>query len=202
MWELLGLGDSSDAAAVTASAFSLIAPSRKLKVLPWAKLRIPLIVFQILTQFIGITGSQVPLLYRDFLSGLDVFNIDIGWIFSIGCIAKITFYEGWPLTTIAPTVFTLVLCYTCAVVYWRMHTSSETAVVSAIRNTVATADNTTTTNTISSSNRGERSESALAEHKMTFLGMIFIVYSTVSTVIFVCLDQFCTERCVRMQSKD
>jgi hypothetical protein len=65
LYELLGIGDASDAYSTAASCN--LAPLQVLAKLPWDKLRTPLMIFQILTQYIGITGLEVPLLYRDFL---------------------------------------------------------------------------------------------------------------------------------------
>jgi hypothetical protein len=80
-YEMLDIGTITDAAAAITQHKSVLS---KLKQLPWSKLRAPVVVFQILTQFISITGLQMPNLYKNFLSWLDAINFNIGWTFSIG----------------------------------------------------------------------------------------------------------------------
>jgi hypothetical protein len=60
--ELLGLGDGQDAVS-TASAFGCM---NKLASLPWDKLRTSIVAFQIVTQYISITGIPLPNIYRKF----------------------------------------------------------------------------------------------------------------------------------------
>jgi hypothetical protein len=80
-YEMLDVSAVTDAAAAINEHKSVLT---KLKALPWSKLRAPIVVFQILTQFISITGLQMPDLYSNFLSWLDAINFNIGWTFSIG----------------------------------------------------------------------------------------------------------------------
>jgi hypothetical protein len=60
--QLLGLGDGQEAISNIA-AFGCIG---KIASLPWDKLRIPIVAFQIVTQYISITGLPLPNIYRKF----------------------------------------------------------------------------------------------------------------------------------------
>jgi hypothetical protein len=50
---------------------------QRAKQLPWNKLRIPIVVMQLPTQFISITGTQYPPIYGDYLKWLDIINLDM-----------------------------------------------------------------------------------------------------------------------------
>jgi hypothetical protein len=91
LYTLLGLGDGVDASTTITSCN--ITPLQKLANLPWDKIRTPLIVFQILTQYSGVTGLRVPLLYRDFLRWLEAINIDFSWLLSVGYVVQVSFYQ-------------------------------------------------------------------------------------------------------------
>jgi hypothetical protein len=110
--ELLGLGDSEDAV----SNFTTFGCMKKLAALPWDKLRIPIVAFQILTQFISITGLPLPNIYRKFLAWTDVFNLNLGWLLSLGCLAKIGFYQKLLITTLGPFAAVAVLACTYTIV--------------------------------------------------------------------------------------
>jgi hypothetical protein len=59
--EMLDLG--TDAAAATRDIYAKDSWLTKAKALPWSKLCIPLVVFQIVTQFVNVTGLQLPSAY-------------------------------------------------------------------------------------------------------------------------------------------
>jgi hypothetical protein len=58
---MLDLG--TDAAAATRDIYAKDSWLTKAKALPWSKLCIPLVVFQIVTQFVNVTGLQLPSAY-------------------------------------------------------------------------------------------------------------------------------------------
>jgi hypothetical protein len=93
--QLLGFGDGQDAIS-SISAFGFM---HKLAALPCDKLRIPLVAFQIVTQYISITGLPLPNIYHKFLSWIDVFNLNLGWLLSLGCLAKLDFYQKLLIAT-------------------------------------------------------------------------------------------------------
>eukprot|EP00953_Heterococcus_sp_UTEX-ZZ885_P007030 4284-Heterococcus_DN1.PRE.2 len=90
--ELLGLGDGQDAASTT-SAFGCM---NKLASLPWVKLRTSIVAFQIITQYISITGLPLPNIYR--------------------CLTQIDFYQKLLLTTLGPCAVAAALAATYATV--------------------------------------------------------------------------------------
>jgi hypothetical protein len=163
--ELLGLGDSEDAI----SNFTTFGCMKKLAALPWDKLRIPIVAFQILTQFISITGLPLPDIYRKFLAWTDVFNLNLGWLLSLGCLARIDFYQKLLITTLGPFAAVAVLACTYTIVR-RSNTVQAVTAYSSQRVVVPA--------------RTARLEKALAKHYLVCLAMTFLVYSTVSTTVF------------------
>ena len=86
---------------------------RWLSRLPLDKLKILVVVWQILTVFSGITGVEYPATYSRFLSWINVVNLDIGNIFSASCILpSANFYARVLVTTISPLVLAAVLVLT------------------------------------------------------------------------------------------
>jgi hypothetical protein len=169
--ELTGITDANDGVSAVESNSVL----QKLSKLPWNKLRIPLVVVQILTQYISITGLRLPKLYYDFLSWATTINIDFGWIVSIGCITQVTFYDKLLLNTLAPFGIAALLICTYSIAQCRHQVHAVSAPTSSTRlGKVSTTDNTRTANL----NR------IRAKHCSAFLLMTFLIYSTVSTVIF------------------
>jgi hypothetical protein len=188
LWDMLDIGDAvGTPQSVYCTGMQCEPIKHMILALPWNKIRTPLIVFQILTQYINITGLKIPLLYRDFLAWLDVINLDLSWLFSIGCVLKTDFYEKLLLNTLAPIVFGLFLCFTYSIVYLRhKHTVSKQKRRNSTFGTVTTPPTTTTattasTTTISSSDRVL--ERAFAKHAMVFLTMTFLVCSKCSTTV-------------------
>jgi hypothetical protein len=158
--QLLGLSDGQDAANYIVNKFNA---------LPWNRLRIPIVAFQIVTQFISITGLPLPNIYRRFLSWTDVFNLNLGWLLSVGCLTAVNFYERLLITTLGPFAATAVLATTYAAV---RHKNQVQAVVEySSQRTAAPV-------------RTAKLEKALAMHHSVFLAMTFLLYSTVSTTVF------------------
>ena len=85
--------------------------------LPLDKLKILVVVWQILTVFSSITGVEFPASYSRFLSWISVVNLDIGNIFSASCILpSANFYVRLVVTTLSPLLLAaaLVLTYRMA----------------------------------------------------------------------------------------
>jgi hypothetical protein len=165
--ELLGLGDSED--ALSTSNFKAFGCMKKLAALPWDKLRIPIVASQILTQFISITGLPLPDIYRKFLAWTDSFNLNLGWLLSLGCLTQIDFYQKLLITTLGPFAAIAVLASTYSTVR-RRNTVQAVEVYSSQRVVVPA--------------RTARLEKVLAEHYVVCLAMTFLIYSTVSTTVF------------------
>jgi predicted outer membrane repeat protein len=110
IYELCGIGDVTDASQAFKEHGSSIV--RILKCIPWSQLRTPVVVFQILTQFINITGLKLPSLYQTFLSWMNLMNIDLGWTLSLGCAVKFNFYQLLLFKTLAPFAVMIVLAIT------------------------------------------------------------------------------------------
>ena len=71
--------------------------------LPMDKLKILVVVWQILTAFASITAVDFPPVYSRFLSWISVVNFDVANIFSASCLfPSIGFYHRLLLTTLAP----------------------------------------------------------------------------------------------------
>lgn len=82
---------------------------------PLDKLKILVVVWQILTVFPSVTGVDYPPVYARFLSWIDVVNFDVGNIFSASCaLPFVDFYQRLLLTTLAPIGLGAVLVLT----YW------------------------------------------------------------------------------------
>jgi hypothetical protein len=163
--DLLGLGDGSDAISVIKNCGVI----QKLASFNWNKLRIPIVAFQIVTQFINVTGLPLPDIYLKFLSWTDVFNLNLGWLLSLGCLTKIDFYQTLLITTLIPLAITAALSITHAHVRYRLRVKAAESHIS--QRAVAQA-------------RTARLEKALSKHIVVFLAMTFFIYSTVSTTVF------------------
>ena len=81
--------------------------------LPMDKLKILVVVWQILTVFPSITGVEFPPAYSRFLSWIDVVNLDVGHIFAASCVLPdVNFYQRLLLTTLSPIGLAAVLVLT------------------------------------------------------------------------------------------
>jgi hypothetical protein len=130
---------------------------KKLARLTWGKLRIPIVAYQIVTQFIGVTGLPLPNIYHKFLSWIDVSNLNLGWLLSLGCLARVNFYQKLLITTLSPFIIVAALACTYATVRYRNTVQAVTAA---------------------------SSQRALERHYSAFLTLTFLIYSTVSTTVF------------------
>ncbi|KAG5182860.1 hypothetical protein JKP88DRAFT_272830 [Tribonema minus] len=73
------------------------------------RLRIPVVVLQVLTQYISITGLTLPLQYLQFLRAVDFMSLDMRWLTSPGCAADVDFYGRLLIATLAPLVITALI---------------------------------------------------------------------------------------------
>ena len=60
-------------------------------------------------QFTSVANVTYPDVYQRFLDMLDVFNFDLGWVFSAGCVFDLDFHDRLLLSTIGPIVAILFL---------------------------------------------------------------------------------------------
>eukprot|EP00611_Tribonema_gayanum_P012872 TRINITY_DN2356_c0_g1_i5.p1 TRINITY_DN2356_c0_g1~~TRINITY_DN2356_c0_g1_i5.p1 ORF type:complete len:483 (-),score=63.60 TRINITY_DN2356_c0_g1_i5:41-1489(-) len=96
-----GLGEGADATSTFAAASGTLKLARAVLIVA-RHLRTPVIVMQILTQFVSITGVALPLQYLDFLQVMDLISLDLRWLTSPGCVLHLSFYQRLLLTTLAP----------------------------------------------------------------------------------------------------
>ncbi|CBJ31472.1 conserved unknown protein [Ectocarpus siliculosus] len=78
--------------------------ARMKKILPLTAIKIVVVVWQIVTQYSDVAGVEYPGAYKDFLSVVDVVNLDLGFILSLACVCDTDFYDRLLLTTICPAV--------------------------------------------------------------------------------------------------
>jgi hypothetical protein len=134
-----------------------------------AQTTLPIVAFQIVTQYISITGLPLPNIYLKVLSWTDVFNLNLGWLLSLGCLTQINFYQKLLITTLGSFVVAAALATTYGIV--------------RLRNKVQAVATYTSQSMIVPA-RTSRLEKALAKHYLVFLAMTFLIYSTVSTTVF------------------
>jgi hypothetical protein len=151
---------------ITRSLHSIVKVNEKV---PWSKLRIPIVVMQLLTQFMSITGTQYPSIYGDYLKWLDIINLDISWFLSVGCVLHVNFYAKLLVTTLAPLVVAAVIL----AVYLRARYVHR--LVDAIQEPATAPQRSFRTDAL---------QHATAKHVSAFLTFTFLIYSTVSTVVF------------------
>lgn len=81
--------------------------------LPLDKLKILVVIWQILSVFSSITGVEFPESYSTFLSWISVVNLDIGHIFSASCVLpSVNFYTRLLVTTLTPLALAAGLVWT------------------------------------------------------------------------------------------
>ena len=106
-------------------------------------------------QFISVANVTFPNGYQRFLEGVNFLNFDLSWIFSMGCFLEVDFHDRLLWTTVFPVVIMGLLGGTYAVAV-RQHRRSPEAILRDIR----------------------------YKHVSTALLVTFLVYSSVSTVVF------------------
>ncbi|CAN0155578.1 unnamed protein product [Ectocarpus sp. 4 AP-2014] len=87
---------------------------RLLRGIPLQSLKIVVVAWQILTQFAAVANVTYPDVYQRFLDALDVFNFDLTWILSAGCIVDVDFHDRLLVSTITPLIALLFMAGTFA----------------------------------------------------------------------------------------
>ncbi|KAG5180055.1 hypothetical protein JKP88DRAFT_279979 [Tribonema minus] len=95
--------------SAAAVAFAGLALLMMALALVFRRLRIPVVVFQVLTQFVRVTGVLLPLHYLQFLRGLDFVNLDLTWLTAPACVANFNFYDRLLISTLAPPVVAMLI---------------------------------------------------------------------------------------------
>jgi hypothetical protein len=183
LWYSISYLLTVDDTAVTTTSLCA-APMQFLGSIPWSKLRIPVIVFQILTQYVGISGLRLPVLFTKALSWTRVFNLSIGSLLSYTCVLPVSFYDRLLINTLVPLAVLLLLRVTYSLV---QHREKERAVAAPAPATAAAASEYSSNDDIGASVNDQlavRLQRALTKHHTVFLVMTFLLYSTVSTVVF------------------
>lgn len=85
---------------------------------------LPLPVARFRSQFTSVANVTFPDVYQVLLDGLDVFNFDLGWILSAGCIVAVDFHGRLLLSTVGPIAALLFLAGTYAAAT-RIHRGGE-----------------------------------------------------------------------------
>ncbi|CAN0419853.1 unnamed protein product [Pylaiella littoralis] len=125
---------------------------------PLDKLKILVVVWQILTVFPGITGVEFPPAYSRFLAWVDVVNLDVGSIVSGTCLVpRVSFYHRLLLTTLAPLGLALVLVLTYQMAKRRTGIGSASVILKS---------------------------AAWSRHVAAGLLLTFLVFTSTSTVVF------------------
>ncbi|CAM9273146.1 unnamed protein product [Ectocarpus sp. 4 AP-2014] len=130
---------------------------RALRAVPVQAVKIIVVVWQILTQFADVASASYPGVYEDFLNAVDVVNFDLGSVFAAAClVSDVDFHARLLVSTIGPLVVagSLAITYRIAV---RKHSASDgAAAIETIRH----------------------------KHVTGFLFLTFLVYSSVSSMVF------------------
>eukprot|EP00903_Cladosiphon_okamuranus_P013951 g12975.t1 len=122
--------------------------------IPLQSVKIVIVAWQILTQFTSVANITYPLVYQRFLNGLDVFNFDLSWVLSAGCVLDIDFHDRLLASTIGPIVALSFLGGTYAVAAGIHRGDAETM------------------------------QTVWNKHVSMVLLLTFLVYSSVSSILF------------------
>eukprot|EP00752_Nemacystus_decipiens_P008583 g7664.t1 len=134
--------------------------ARLVRAVPFQKLKILIVVWQILTQFSHLAEVPYPPTYQRFLNTLDAFNFDITWPLNATCIVgNISFYKRLVGVTLGPLVVLAFLGTTYAVAM-RVHRGGRGRESSEAR------------------------QRAVVRHASAALLVLFLVFSSVSTTVF------------------
>eukprot|EP00903_Cladosiphon_okamuranus_P014549 g13496.t1 len=104
--------------------------------------------------FTALVNVSYPAVYQSFLDGLNVFNFDLSWILSAACVVDVDFHDRLLVSTVGPILVLLFLGCTYATAV-RIH-RGETEILQNVRH----------------------------KHVSLVLLLTFIVYSSVSSVLF------------------
>jgi hypothetical protein len=132
-------------------------------------------VFVVILQYIAFhpffrfLGFALPDIYRKFLAWTDAFNLNLGWLLSLGCLTRVNFYQKLLIITIGPFIAVIVLACTYAVV--RRNNAVEDITEYSSQRTMVPERTATL-------------EKARTQHYLVCLTLTFLIYSTVSTTVF------------------
>eukprot|EP00752_Nemacystus_decipiens_P008150 g7289.t1 len=125
---------------------------------PMNKVKILVVVWQILTVFPSVSGVDYPANYSRFLMWIDVVNFDLGSILSASClVGRVDLYQRLLLTTLTPLGLVLVLVCT----YWVAKRRAGTGSASVLAR-----------------------RAAWTRHMAAGLLLAFLVLTSTSTVVF------------------
>ena len=68
----------------------------------------------VFAQFTSVANVTFPDVYQRFLDGLELFNFDLGWVLSAGCVFDVDFHDRLLMATIGPIIALLFLAVTYA----------------------------------------------------------------------------------------
>ena len=106
-------------------------------------------------QFASVSNVDFPNVYHKFLNSVNFFNFDLSWVVSIGCFGEVDFHDRLLWTTITPLVIMGLLEVTYVIAVHKHRGSPETF-----------------------------SQKILQKHVSLALLVTFLVYSSVSSVVF------------------
>ncbi|CAN0186921.1 unnamed protein product, partial [Scytosiphon promiscuus] len=130
---------------------------RVLRAVPVQALKIIVVVWQILTQFADAANVTYPGVYQAFLGAIDVINFDLGSVLAAGCLwSGIDFHGRLLVSTIGPLVVVGFLATTYLIAVGRNGASGDATVAEKIRH----------------------------KHQKALLLFTFLVYSSVSSIVF------------------
>ncbi|CAM9790765.1 unnamed protein product [Scytosiphon promiscuus] len=130
---------------------------RVLPAVPVQALKIIVVPWQILTQFAGAANVTYPGVYQDFLSVVDVVNFDLGSVVAAGCLwSSVDFHVRLLISTLGPLASVGFLAMTYRIAVHKHGGVGNTAVLERIRH----------------------------KHQTALLLLTFLVYSSVSSMVF------------------
>ncbi|CAN0312502.1 unnamed protein product, partial [Discosporangium mesarthrocarpum] len=129
--------------------------------LPLNKLKILVVVWQILSEFPSISAVPFPPVYAKFLSAINIINLDLGSIVSASCMFRgVDFYDRLLVVTLTPLALMMLIVSMYLMVKKRLRYRENTPP------------------------SPERLRAAFSRHAAVGLLLTFLVFSSVSTVIF------------------
>ncbi|CAM9974698.1 unnamed protein product, partial [Phaeothamnion confervicola] len=143
----------------------------------FGKLRAPVVVLQIVTQYVAVTGTTYPPLYRKFLAVASAVTINLQLMVSLGCLFSLDFYGYLLLVTIPPLLVVALLVASVALA--RCWVAKCTAEIGPRRSSAQDLLNSPPEPP--SESRWERT---VNRHWLVFMVFTFLIYSTVSTTVF------------------
>lgn len=155
-----------------------------LKSLPWAKLRIPLVVSQILTQYLSITGLRLPQLYENFLAWIGLVNFDLGFLLSTGCLVRLDFYERLLLATLLPIAVAAFLGFLWLFAKHKLCAATGADDLRPSLSGIACGERAGQSRHDDWRLHPTRLEAIRERLTLALLTFLFLIYSTVSAIVF------------------